>query len=107
MEVLVEEQRLDHGSQEQQHSIEIAMPVRLGVILGEPDHQPAAVFRTCGIFNDKDIVTPLPPSPLSLPLPSPSLLEQLGAGKGKNILDEFEDKLGSDCLEEGLAKSQD
>jgi hypothetical protein len=44
MEVLVEEQGLDHGRQEQDNSIDIAMPVRITLILGEIDHQPANVL---------------------------------------------------------------
>ena len=43
MEVLVEEERLDHRRQEQENSIDIAMPVRITLILGEIDHQSAKV----------------------------------------------------------------
>ena len=43
MEVLVEEQRLDHSRQEQENSIDVAMPVRITLILGEIDHQSAKV----------------------------------------------------------------
>ena len=38
--VLVQEERLQHCSHEHEHSIEVAMPVWLGLVLGELDHQP-------------------------------------------------------------------
>ena len=39
----MEEQRLDHSRQEQENSIDIAMPVRITLILGEIDHQSVKV----------------------------------------------------------------
>ena len=42
----MEEERLDHSRQEQENGIDIAMPVRITLILGEIDHQSAKV-RTC------------------------------------------------------------
>ena len=40
MEVLVEEKGLDQCRHKQQDSVKVAMPVRLGLVLGELDHQP-------------------------------------------------------------------
>ena len=39
MEVLVQEERLNNGSQKEENSIEIALPVRLIQVLSEVDHQ--------------------------------------------------------------------
>ena len=42
MEVLMEEQGLDHSCEEEKDSVDIAMPVRVTLILGEIDHQPVS-----------------------------------------------------------------
>ena len=41
MEVLMEEEGLDNGREEEENSIDIATPIRITLVLGEVDHQPA------------------------------------------------------------------
>lgn len=45
LEVLLQEQRLQESHQEQQHRVQVALPVVAGLVLGEGDHQPGQEKR--------------------------------------------------------------
>ena len=47
MEVLVEEERLNHSCEEEENSIDITTPFGITLILGEIDHQPACENAMC------------------------------------------------------------
>ena len=74
MEVLVEEQGLHKCCHKQEESIKVAMPVRLSLVFGELNHQPAQFDKKDQISAGTNITEAFIPSPPPPP-PHPTTLE--------------------------------